>query len=237
MAEIVLILYHYPFSTHSQKVRFCLEEMNLSWESHIVDLKKQENISEDFLKINPNGMVPALVHQEKVICESNVILEYLDEVFYDNKLMPRENYAKALIRQNFVEEQSLLPYLRLLTFNWFIETNQPPAEMLESLALIHEKHPLPSQTAFYKSIVKGIKAEELELAKKVILTRLRQLDQFLEKTQTQYFIDDEFTLGDMVWAPLIHRLELLNIDVSQFKNLIHWWEKVKRRTAFIKASM
>ncbi len=234
---VVLVLYHYPFSIHSHKVRFCLEEMNLFWESHIVDLKKQENISAEFLKINPNGMLPALVHQDKVIYESNVILEYLNEVFYENKLMPQKSYYRALIRQHFAEEQSLIPSLRLLTFNWFLETNRPPQEMLESLALIHEKHPLPAQTAFYKSLAKGINAEELELAKKVILARLTQLDQFLEKSQTQYFIDDEFTLGDMVWAPLIHRLELLNIDLSQFKNLMRWWEKVKKRTAFIKASM
>ncbi len=237
MTEIMLILYHYPFSTHSHKVRFCLEEMALPWKSHIVDLKKQENLSEEFLKINPNGMVPALIHVDKIICESNVILEYLNEVFFDNKLMPKESILKSVVREGFVNEQNLTAHIRSLTFDWFLRTNRPPQEMLQSLATINESHPLPAQTAFYKNLLQGINSEELDLAKKVILARLGQIDKFLEKNQTEYLVSDEFSLADIAWAPLIRRLELLNIEIKHFKFLTEWWERVKKRAAFIKASM
>ena len=76
-----LRLYHAWASTCSQKVRLALAEKSLSWEGTVLSLRQFEHLSDEFLALNPDGLVPVLVHQGFVIRESSVINDYLDEVF------------------------------------------------------------------------------------------------------------------------------------------------------------
>src|SRR5438093_13271747 len=49
----------------------------------------------EYLALNPNGVVPTLVHGDRVLYESNVITEYLDDGFPDPRLYPRDPWARA----------------------------------------------------------------------------------------------------------------------------------------------
>ena len=71
----MLQLYHYDTSTCSQKVRLVLAEKRLPFESRIVNLRRNENLAPDYLALNPNGVVPTLIHDGQVICDSSVICE------------------------------------------------------------------------------------------------------------------------------------------------------------------
>jgi len=79
-----ITLYHNPVSTCSQKVRLVLAEKGLDYESHVIEWTKMEHLSDWYLKINPNGVVPAIVHDSNPVIDSSVIAEYLDEAFPDN---------------------------------------------------------------------------------------------------------------------------------------------------------
>ena len=81
-------LYHNDMSTCAQKVRFTLAEKNLTWESHHLDLRARDQQKPDYVKLNPNAVVPTLVHDGTVIVESNVINEYLDDAFPAPALRP-----------------------------------------------------------------------------------------------------------------------------------------------------
>ena len=83
MSEIRLYWY---WTTNPQKVRFALEEMNLSYTLHKINLGTKENQSEDYLSINPKGQVPALSIDGQIITESNAILLSLATRF--EKLWP-----------------------------------------------------------------------------------------------------------------------------------------------------
>ena len=77
-----LELFHAHNSTCSQKVRLCLTEKGIrDWISRPVDISKRENLSPEFLAINPNGVVPAFCHDGRSIIKSAVMCEYLDEIF------------------------------------------------------------------------------------------------------------------------------------------------------------
>ena len=76
-----LHLYHSARSNCSARVRLLLEEKGLAWTGHHLDLLKKENISAAYFGINPKGLVPALVHDGKVVIESNDILVYLEKQF------------------------------------------------------------------------------------------------------------------------------------------------------------
>ena len=74
----MLDLYHNGASTCSQKVRMVLAEKALDYTSHVIDLIKGEQHDPGYVKLNPNHVVPTLVHDGAVIIESTLINEYLD---------------------------------------------------------------------------------------------------------------------------------------------------------------
>ena len=69
-----LHLYHFVLSNCSQRVRFALEEKGLDWESHHVDIPSNAHLTPAYQQINPNAVVPTLVHDGQVILESNDII-------------------------------------------------------------------------------------------------------------------------------------------------------------------
>ena len=83
----MLELYHAPHSTCSQKVRICLAEKGVEWVDRRLNLATREHLTPEYLAINPNGVVPTLVHDDKIIIDSSVICEYLDEVFPAPRLL------------------------------------------------------------------------------------------------------------------------------------------------------
>jgi glutathione S-transferase len=61
-------------------------------------LAKGDQLTAEFKKMNPRGVVPVLVHDGNVIVESSVICTYLDEVFPDQPLMPKSPVERATTR-------------------------------------------------------------------------------------------------------------------------------------------
>lgn len=96
----MLELYHAHISTCSQKVRLCLAEKGLTWESRAVNLLTGEHLRPEYLALNPNGVVPTLVDNGRTIIDSSVICEYLEETHpgSGSPLMPDSAYGRAAIR-------------------------------------------------------------------------------------------------------------------------------------------
>src|SRR5439155_12078142 len=87
MSEAIT-LYDAHGSPCARRVRAVLLEKGLSWTTRLVDLTRMEQKRPEYLALSPNGVVPTLVHGERVLYESNVITEYLDDVFPDPPLYP-----------------------------------------------------------------------------------------------------------------------------------------------------
>ncbi len=96
----MLALYHFDRSTAAQKVRLSLAEKGLEWESRIINpaIDARQQHDPDYLKLNPRGVVPTLIHDGKAVRESQVIIEYLDDVFPANPLRPADAYERAQMR-------------------------------------------------------------------------------------------------------------------------------------------
>ena len=84
----MLELYHSGLTTCSKQVRHCLREKGLKYESKYVELWRYENLSPDYLKLNPNGVVPTLVHDGTPIINSFCINEYIEDAFPEPPLRP-----------------------------------------------------------------------------------------------------------------------------------------------------
>lgn len=94
----MLTLYDFGNSVCCQKVRITLRAKALDWQSITVDLFKAEQYDPKYLKLNPKGIVPTLVHDGKAIIESTLICEYLDDTFPEPRLIPAEPWLRTRMR-------------------------------------------------------------------------------------------------------------------------------------------
>ena len=86
----MIILYDFGNSVCCQKVRITLREKGQNWQAIRVDLFRSEQYDPSYLKLNPKGVVPTLVHDGKAVIESTLICEYLDETFPQPPLVPSD---------------------------------------------------------------------------------------------------------------------------------------------------
>ncbi len=102
----MLKYYHAEPLANSLKSMIPLKEKGLVYESIYVDLHKFEQHSDWFKAINPEGQVPVLDHNGTIITHTTVINEYLEDVFPEIPLMPRDPAGKARVRywNKFVDE-------------------------------------------------------------------------------------------------------------------------------------
>lgn len=91
-------LYHNAFSTCSQKVRLALAARQVRYESKEIDLMAGEQFSESYMAINPAAVVPALIVDGRVIAESSVTNEYINDSTQGAPMLPSDSVDRALAR-------------------------------------------------------------------------------------------------------------------------------------------
>jgi len=92
LAKGKLRLYNMRFCPFGQRARLVLAHKGIEHETINVDLKKKP---EWFLERNPKGLVPTIEQDDKVVYESLVVSDYLDQVYSKNPLTPADPYRKA----------------------------------------------------------------------------------------------------------------------------------------------
>jgi len=118
-------LYDFKSSPNCQRVKVVLAEKNLPYEIVPIDLRKQEQKTPEYLKLNPYGKVPVLVDDGTVLYESCIINEYLNEKYRNPPLMPADlgKRAKARILTDYGLAHLDGPYQKLR-----METTKDPKE-------------------------------------------------------------------------------------------------------------
>jgi len=94
----MITLYHHGSSVCAAKVRLVLAEKSVPWDGIYVDILRGDQFDPSYVKLNPKAVVPTLVHDGRVIVESTVICEYLDEVFPAPSLKPAAPEQRAAMR-------------------------------------------------------------------------------------------------------------------------------------------
>ena len=96
----MLKLYSYWRSSAAYRVRIALGLKGIAWESVSVHLVRDggEQRKPSYRRINPQGRVPALEHDGRVLTQSLAIIEYLDETWPEPALLPSTAAARARVR-------------------------------------------------------------------------------------------------------------------------------------------
>ena len=93
-----LTLYHNDMSVCSAKVRMALAEKKLLWDGIHLHLRAGDAQRPEYVKLNPNQVVPTLLHDGAAVINSNLICEYLDDVYPETPLRPADALARARMR-------------------------------------------------------------------------------------------------------------------------------------------
>ena len=226
-----LTLYNAPASTCSQKVRMVLAEKALPWRDRRVNLTKNEHLEDWYLKLNPNAVVPTLEHDGRVIVDSTVINEYLDEVFPQAPMLPADAYGRARLRawQHYIDEVPT-PAIRVPSFNAFILRGWSGMSNAEFDALVEKR---TVRKHFYRRMGRqGFGAGDMEEA----LERLRDTCERMQRAlgETQWVGSDAFSIADASLMPSIVRLEDLGLTRiwDGLPRVSDWYARIQARPSF-----
>ncbi|XP_041028328.1 glutathione S-transferase zeta class-like [Juglans microcarpa x Juglans regia] len=201
-----LKLYSYWISSCSHRVRIALNLKGLNYEYRAVDLRKDEQFSPEFSKLNPVGTVPVLVDGDFVVADSLAIIMYLEEKYPQHPLLPRDlqkggiNYQVANIVSSSIQPHQIPLYLRVR---------------------------LPKYTE------KVGPNESLAWAKCNIEKGFTAIEKLLKDHSGRYATGDEVFLADLFLAPQIHAAtNRFHVDMTQFPLLSRLNEAYNETPAF-----
>jgi len=225
-------LYSAPQSTCSQRVRFVFNAKQLPFEEVKLNLLAGDQLKPEYLKLNPNGVVPTLDHDGQIVIDSNVIIEYLDEVSPAASFTPEDPVKRARMRalMHFIDEMPAAA-VRFPTFNLaFLPSFQKmSAQEFEAMA---ESKPLRRE--FMKTMGQaGFSEAEMEAA----LDRLRRtylrMDAEIEKSGGPWLLGKDITLADVALMPALVRMHDLGIaDWQDLPRVVAWFDKIRAHPAF-----
>jgi glutathione S-transferase len=229
-------LYHNDMSVCAQKVRFALGEKKLDWKSHHLNLRAGDQQKPDYVKLNPNAVVPTLVDDGSVIIESTVINEYIDDAYPAPGLRPNDFAARARMRLWTKQLDEGVHVATRVISNAIAFRHQKLALGNEALKALHDKIPDPKKREeSWENITKGIES-------RFFVDAVRRYDGLLADMETcltedSWLAGKEFSLADIGYAPYIRRLQDLQLRFLWDKrpHIPGWFERVGERPGYQQA--
>jgi len=227
-----LHLYHAGRSNCAARVRLLLAEKRLPWVSRHVDIYTRANVTRDYFGINPKGLVPTLVHDGRVIIESNDILLYVEKEFPDPGFTP-ENEKERVNMETWLQRSGDIHIPGIKTFAYAKSHAATVVKSPEEVALyrslqkdpdllaFHGKHDLPG---------KSFSEEDVDSASQLLRGTLEEMNNML--AQGDWLVGDAYSLADISWAPSITTLRGVGFPVDEYTNVIDWYKRIVARKAF-----
>jgi glutathione S-transferase len=229
----MLELYHGRTSVCSVKARLALAEKGVAFESQLLTLRGDQ-FDPAYMKLNPNAVVPTLVHDEAVVIESTVIMHYVDDRFPGPALMPADPLSRARVHMTTkMMDEYVHNCCTVLTF---ATANRPNLLQLTPDALEAElaRSPSRSRAEAKRQVVKyGLDAP-------IVRDALRQHEKLLdwiERAAGPFIASDRYSLADAAATPYIWRLDMLKLARlwDHRPNVAAWYERVRQRPSFASA--
>jgi glutathione S-transferase len=231
----MLELYHYDRSTAAQKVRILLAEKGLDWTSHIINTSaaKREHLTEEYLKVNPRGLVPTLVHDGEIVMESQIILEYIEDVFPEPSYRPENPILRARMRQwtRQIEEgfhvDSRVLGVCIVNRHSYLKNEEGVLDKYYS-----EMKDYVRRRNDLVNIEKGLDSPLLPNAVHRFKKTFSALNEALDGNE--WLLGDMLTLADISYVVYLTRLESFQMAPlwSNMTNLTRWHQQFKQRESY-----
>jgi len=187
-------LYTYFRSSAAYRVRIALNLKGLSYEAVPVHLLKNggEQLQEEYRKINPSGLVPALEDDSVMLSQSMAIIEYLEEKHPEPPLLPSDALGRARVRelaQIVACDIHPLNNLRVLRY------------LVKHFAMSDE-----AKNEWYRHwVIEGLSSLELHLAR--------------DQSSGPFCHGDKPTIADCFLVPQVFNAQRFDIDVDAYPNV------------------
>jgi glutathione S-transferase len=234
---VALKYYHAEPAANSLKSMIPLLEKGLAFESIYVDLHKFEQHSAWFVAINPEGQVPVLDHDGNIITHTTVINEYLEDVFPDTPLRPRNAAAAARMRywNKFVDEH-VMNHVSMHGWHRMVGIIARNIESGEFEKLM-ERIPLPDQRKKWQTARSGFSEADLANATEKIIYAIDKAEAQL--TKGPWLAGQDYTLADInfysMCGMMVERMFPELKVATRCPRLIAWRESMNARPAVARA--
>jgi glutathione S-transferase len=225
-------LYHGRTSVCSVKVRLAFAEKGVKFDGKLLTLRGDQ-FDPNYMKLNPNAVVPTIVHNGHVIIESTVIMLYADEVFPGPPLMPAAplDRAKARMTMKLMDEyvHTSCTTLTYATANRATLARLTPQELEAELA----KAPDQKRSEIKRQVVAhGLDAPPVKDA-------LRHYEKLLDRIEAAmadgpYIAGPAWSLADAAATPYVWRLDMLKLAPmwERRRGVAAWYERIRARPSF-----
>jgi glutathione S-transferase len=229
-------LYNAPQSTCSQRVRFVLHAKGIGFDEHRLDLFSGDQLKPEYLKINPNGVVPTLVHDGGIVTDSSVIMEYLEEIAPQTGVMTpagplRRGHMRALMR--FIDEMPA-PAIRVPSYNLAFLPRLQKMTKEEFQAFAKSK---PLRKEFMLAMGQtGFPQREMDAAMDRLRRTVIRMDAEIDKSGGPWLLGKDISLADVSVMPVIVRLaDLRQQHLWRDKpSIARWLDLIREQAAYSK---
>jgi glutathione S-transferase len=225
-------LYNAPQSTCSQRVRFVLNAKGLAFEEVKLNLLEGDQLKPDYLKLNPNGVVPTLDHDGAIVIDSTVITEYLDEISPVSNFTPEAPLARAHMRtlMHFIDEMPAAA-VRVPTFNLaFLPSFQKMSR--EAFVAMAESKPLRREFMMTMG-QSGFPKAEMDAALARLRRTYERMDREIDKSGGPWLLGMKITLADVAVMPALVRMNDLGMaDWQDLPRIVTWFANIRAQPAF-----
>jgi glutathione S-transferase len=225
-------LYNAPQSTCSQRVRFVLNAKKLPFDEVKLNLLEGDQLKPDYLKLNPNGVVPTLDHDGAIVTDSTVITEYLDEVFPAASFTPEQPLARARMRglMHFADEMPAAS-VRVPTYNLAFLPRFQKMSREEFVALADSK---PLRREFMMTMGQtGFPKAEMDAALSRLRRSYERMDREIESSGGPWLLGKDITLADVAIMPALVRMDDLNMaEWQDLPRVVTWFDNIRAHSAF-----
>lgn len=232
MAEFVL--YNAPQSTCSQRVRYAMHAKGIPFEEHKLDLFSGDQLKPGYLAINPNGVVPALVHDGVPVIDSAVILEYLEDIRPDVAPMrPKDPLEAARLRamMRFIDEVPT-PAIRIPSYNIAFLPHYQAMTEEEFVALCDSK---PLRREFLMRMGRtGFPQADMDEALGRLRRGVERMAEWLADGGGPWLMGDQITLVDLSVMPVIVRMDDINLGHlwADYPSVAEWLDRIRATEHF-----
>ena len=233
----MLFLYHSTTSVCAIKVRLTLAEKGLGYDGKLLNLREGDQHRPDYVRLNSNHVVPTLVHDGKVIIESTLIIEYLDEIFKAPPMMPTDPYARAIAR---LWMKKIDDYLHAACSTLTFAIVFPPVfrkKTTEELEAYYASMPNPAYRERQRlSVEQGLDAPHVPAAAQAYDKYICEMEVAL--AASPYLAGQAYSLADAAATPYIFRLEMLGLDklwIGRHPRVEDWCARIRERPSFAHA--
>jgi len=225
-------LYNAPQSTCSQRVRFVFNTKGLPFDEVKLNLLEGDQLKPDYLKLNPNGVVPTLDHDGQIVIDSTVITEYLDEVEPENSFTPEDPVKRAAMRtlMHFADEMPAAA-VRVPTFNLAFLPNFQKMSREAFIAMAESK---PLRREFMLTMGQtGFPQAEMDAALGRLRRTYERMDAEIEKSGGPWLLGKEISLADVAVMPALVRMHDLGLAGWQdLPRVVTWFENIRAHPSF-----